>query len=162
VLKTDIRFYWLNEVGQTQTTLNTTVVASADATFVNDGDYTDLIAGYYTVVAMDNVTTCLSQPVTREVIDAIQQTTINVTLGPGLPSTCGAFDGEMTATVTGGSGGTVDLLWHFGGPINDSINFFNNPPEFAPPDDVPFNTVSGAGVPAASHIINLESRLYTL
>ena len=46
--------------------------------------------------------------------------------------------------------------------MNDSINFFNNPPEFDPPDDVPFTTVSNATVPAASHIINLESRLYTL
>ena len=160
--ETGYTFYWVNEVGQTQTTLNTTVVASADATVVNDGDYSNLIPGYYTVVAKDNVTTCLSQPVTREVIDAIQLTTINVTLGPGLPSTCGAFDGEMTGNVTGGSGGTVDLLWHYGGPINDSINFFNNPPEFTPPNDVPFNTVSGAAVPAASYITNLESRLYTL
>ena len=155
-------FYWVNEEGQSQTTLNTDVVDNADATFVDNGQYPGLVPGYYTVVAMDNLTTCLSQPATREVIDDTDPTTINITLGPGLPSTCGAFDGEMTGTVTGGSGGTVDLFWHYGGPINDSINFFNNPPQFNSPDDIPFNSVNGAAIPAASYVSNLESRLYTL
>jgi hypothetical protein len=155
-------FYWLNEVGQSQTTLNTDVVANADATISDNGLYPNLIPGYYTVAARDNFTTCLSQPVTREVVDATVLTNIAVTLGPGLPSTCGSFDGEMSATVTGGSGGTLDLFWHYGGPVNDSINFFNNPPQFTAPDDVPFNTLSGAAVPAVSNINSLESRLYTL
>ena len=155
-------FYWLNESGQTQTTLNTAVVGNATTTSIDDGQYNNLIPGYYTVVAMDNFTTCLSQPVTREVVDAILQTTINITLGPGFPSTCGSFDGEMTGTVTGGSGGTLDLLWHYGGPINSDINFFDNPPQFTPPDDNPFNALAGATAPAVSNINSLESRLYTL
>ncbi|MFZ6010318.1 MAG: FG-GAP-like repeat-containing protein, partial [Bacteroidota bacterium] len=155
-------FYWLNEVGANQTGLNTDVVDNATTVTPNDGTYSNLIPGYYTVVAENNTTKCLSQPVTREVVDATLQTTITMTLGPGFPSTCGSFDGEMTATVTGGSGGTVDLLWHFGGPVNDSINFFNNPPQFNSPNDVPFNSSLAQVVPAASHIINLESRLYTL
>jgi hypothetical protein len=155
-------FYWVNEVGTNQTGSNTAVVTNASASFVDDGDYTNLIPGFYTVVAKNNATTCLSQPVTREVINAIMQTSIAVTLGPGLPSTCGSLDGEMTATVTGGSGGTVDLFWHYGGPQNTNINFFNNPPQFAAPNDVPFVTSAGLGVPAMSHVTSLESKLYTL
>ena len=155
-------FYWLNETGPNQTALNTTVVSNADNTFVDNGQYNNLIPGYYTVVARDNFTTCLSQPVTREVLNAIVQTNINITLGPGFPSTCGSFDGEMTGNVTGGSGGTVDLFWHYGGPVNSNINFFDNPPAFNAPNDVPFATVAGASVPAASNITGLESRMYTL
>ena len=159
---TGYTFYWLNETGANQTALNTTVVSNADNTFVDNGQYNNLIPGYYTVVARDNFTTCLSQPVTREVLNAIVQTNINITLGPGFPSTCGSFDGEMTGNVTGGSGGTVDLFWHYGGPVNSNINFFDNPPEFNAPNDVPFATVAGASVPAASNITGLESRIYTL
>ena len=124
-------FYWLNETGPNQTALNTTVVSNADNTFVDNGQYNNLNPGYYTVVARDNFTTCLSQPVTREVLNAIVQTNINITLGPGFPSTCGSFDGEMTGNVTGGSGGTVNLFWHYGGPVNSNINFFDNPPVFS-------------------------------
>lgn len=159
---TGYTFYWLNEVGANQTGLNTTVVSNATANFADDGSYPNLIPGYYTVVAKNNVTTCLSQPVTRQVIDAILLTSITVTLGPGFPSTCGSFDGEMTATVNGGSGGTVDLLWHNGGPVNTNINFFNNPPAFNPPNDVTFASALGQTIPANSHITNLESKLYTL
>lgn len=155
-------FYWLNEVGANQTGLNTDVVTNATASFIDNGDYVNLIPGNYTVVAENNLTTCLSQPVTRQVIDAIVQTNITVTLGPGYPSTCGASGGEMTATVTGGSGSTVDLLWHYGGPQNTNINFFNNPPQFAAPNDVPFATSMNQTIAAVSHITGLESKLYTL
>ena len=130
---TGYTFYWLNETGPNQTALNTAVVSNADNTFVDNGQYTNLNPGYYTVVAKDNSTTCLSQPVTREVLNAILQTNINITLGPGFPSTCGSFDGEMAGNVTGGSGGTVDLFWHYGGPVNSNINFFDNPPAFNAP-----------------------------
>ncbi|MEJ7646085.1 MAG: gliding motility-associated C-terminal domain-containing protein [Chryseolinea sp.] len=154
-------FYWMNEVGVTQTTLNTTVVTNADNTGVDNGQYPNLSPGNYTVVAKNNLTSCLSQPATRQVNDATVQTNISITLGPSLPSTCGTFDGELSATVTGGVG-TLDLLWHYGGPVNDSINFYNNPPQFTVPNDVPFSSVNGAASPAASALINLESRLYTL
>lgn len=161
-LQSGFTFYWLNETGVNQTTPNTAVVAGASATFNGNGQYNGLIPGNYTVVAQDNATTCLSQPVTRAVTDATQLTSIAITLGPNFPSTCGALDGEMSAVITGGSGGTLDLSWHYGGVINNDINFFDNPPQFAAPNDVPFATVSGASVPAASMLSSLESRLYTL
>ena len=155
-------FHWLNETGSNHTTLNTDVVANATLSKSDDGNYNSLKPGYYTVVAQDNATKCLSQPITREVTDATLQTSINFTLGPNFPSTCGALDGEMSATVTGGSGATLDVMWHYGGVINSDINFFDNPPQFASPDDVPFASVSGLTAPALSSINNLESRLYTI
>jgi hypothetical protein len=155
-------FHWLNETGTSHTALNTDVVANATASIIDDGRYNSLKPGYYTVVAQDNVTTCLSQPTTREVTDATLQTSINFTLGPNFPSTCGTLDGEMSATVTGGSGGTLDLMWHYGGVINSDINFFDNPPQFQAPDDIPFLTAAGLSTPANSVVNNLASRLYTL
>ncbi|MGC3945184.1 MAG: gliding motility-associated C-terminal domain-containing protein [Chryseolinea sp.] len=155
-------FHWLNETGSNSTPLNTDVVANATASNADNGVYNSLKPGYYTVVAQDNATTCLSQPITREVVDATLQTSINFTLGPNFPSTCGSLDGEMSATVTGGSGGTLDLMWHYGGVINSDINFFDNPPQFQAPDDIPFATAAGLSAPANSAINNLESRLYTL
>lgn len=155
-------FYWLKEVGTAQTSPNTAVVSGATATIVDDGEYSSLAPAYYTVVAKDNATSCLSQPITREVQDATLQTAINFTLGPDFPSTCGSLDGKMSALVTGGSGGTLDLMWHYGSVINADINFFDNPPQFQSPDDIPFNIATGQAVPAASALTNLESRLYTL
>jgi hypothetical protein len=160
--ETGYTFHWLNEIGNAQTTLNTDVVAHATSSKSDDGDYPSLPPGFYTVVAQDNATTCLSQPTTREVVNATQQTAINFTLGPNFPSTCGSFDGEMSALVTGGSGGTLDLMWHYGGVSNNNINFFNNPPQFPSPNDVPFATATGLSTPASSVLTNLESRLYTL
>ena len=81
---TGYTFYWLNETGANQTTLNTTVVSNADNTFVDNGQYNDLIPGYYTVVARDNITTCLSQPVTREVLNAIEPTDYQYHVGSGI------------------------------------------------------------------------------
>ncbi|MFZ2905802.1 MAG: gliding motility-associated C-terminal domain-containing protein [Cyclobacteriaceae bacterium] len=150
-------FFWLNEVGSSQTGNPNTVISNADATIVDNGTYPNLVPGYYTVVARDNNTSCISQPVTREVQDATIQTTLTITPGPVFPSTCGASDGQMSATVAGGVG-PFTMFWHFTGPINDSINFYNNPPQFTPPNDVPFTTIAGA----VSNLTNLESRLYTL
>jgi uncharacterized protein YcfL len=155
-------FYWLAEVGANQTGLNTTVVNTATDNFIDNGIYPNLIPGYYTVVAKNNLTTCLSQPVTREVNNAIIQTSIAVILGPSFPATCSDAIGEMTATVTGGSGGTVDLRWHYGGPSNSNINFFDNPPQFVAPNDVAFASSLAQAIPAVSHIINLESKMYTV
>jgi large repetitive protein len=151
-------FFWLNEVGSNQTADNTVVVTNADATITDDGNYPGLIPGYYTVVARDNTTSCISQPVTRVVLDNIVQSSITITPGPVLPSACGANDGQMSATVSGGVG-PFNLFWHYGGPVNSDINFFNNPPQFTPPDDTPFATILGSSV---SNLDNLESRLYTL
>lgn len=151
-------FFWLNEVGSTQTADDTTVVNNADANFTDNGTYPNLIPGYYTVVARDNSSSCLSQPVTRQVIDATIQATVTITPGPIFPSTCGANDGQMTGTIAGGVG-PFDIFWHLTGPINDSINFFNNPPQFTPPNNVPFATIIGSSV---SNLTNLSSALYTL
>ncbi|WKZ59083.1 MAG: gliding motility-associated C-terminal domain-containing protein [Cyclobacteriaceae bacterium] len=151
-------FFWLNETGTNQTADNALVIANADATIVDDGNYTGLIPGYYTVVARDNNTSCLSQPITRTVIDATVLSTITVTLGPTFPASCAANNGQMSATVSGGVG-PFDLFWHVGGPSNSDINFFNNPPQFTPPNDVPFQTDLST---TSSNLNNLESRLYTL
>lgn len=151
-------FFWLNETGTNQTNNSTTVVDNADASFTNNGNYTGLIPGYYTVVSRDDITSCLSQPVTRIVQDNIIQSNITITLGPTLPASCASSNGEMSATVSGGIG-PFDLFWHFGGPVNSDINFFNNPPQFTPPDDIPFATVLNS---STSNLNNLESRLYTL
>jgi hypothetical protein len=158
-------FFWLNEVGTNSTTDADDVVNNADVTSPNNGDYLGLIPGNYTVAVRDDATSCLSQPLTRTVNDVTLQTVINITLGPVLPSACGAFDGQMTASVTGGSGSTVDFSWHLGGPINNDINFFTNPPQFTAPNDVPFATLANQALvpgPAMSSLSNLESRLYTL
>jgi len=150
-------FFWLNEVGNNQTASNATVISNADANFVDNGGYNGLIPGYYTVVAKDNNTSCLSQPITKQVKDVTVQTTLTITPGPVLPSSCGAADGQMSGTVAGGVG-PFTMLWHMTGPVNDSINFFNNPPQFTPPNDVPFATVIGS----VSNLSNLTSQLYTL
>ena len=158
-------FFWLNEIGTNQTTDANVVVTTANATNTDNGDYLGLIPGNYTVTVRDDATSCLSQPVTRTVNDVTLQTVINITLGPVLPSACGAFDGQMTASVTGGSGSTIDFSWHFGGPVNSDINFFTNPPQFTAPNDVPFATLNNQALlpgPAMSSLSNLESRLYTL
>src|SRR5690606_15853296 len=151
-------FFWLNETGTNQTADNAVVVANADATIIDDGNYTGLIPGYYTVVARDNNTSCLSQPVTRTVIDATINSNITITLGPTFPASCAANNGQMSATVSGGVG-PFDLFWHNGGPVNSDINFFTNPPQFNAPNDVPFQTDLGT---TSSNLNNLESRLYTL
>lgn len=156
--QTGYTFFWLNETGTNQTADNAVVIANANATIVNDGNYTGLIPGYYTVVARDNNTACLSQPITRTVIDATVNSTITVTLGPTFPASCAANDGQMSATVSGGVG-PFDLFWHFGGPVNNNINFFTNPPQFNAPNDVPFQTDLST---TSSNLNNLESRLYTL
>lgn len=150
-------FFWLNEIGSNQTADDTTVIVNATTSFADNGTYPNLIPGYYTVVARDNTTSCLSQPITRQVMDATIQTTLTITPGPLFPSTCGAADGQMTGTVAGGVG-PFTMFWHTTGPVNDSINFFSNPPQFTPPNDIPFATIAGA----VSNLSNLESRLYTL
>ena len=151
-------FFWLNEEGLDQTTDADFIINNPSTTLVERGAYDNLIPGNYTVVARDNFTSCISQPVTEVVDDNTIQTITNITLGPVLPSTCGATDGEMTGTVAGGVG-PFNIFWHFGGPVNDSINFFDNPPAFTPPDDVPFASTLNSNV---SSINSLESRLYTL
>lgn len=151
-------FFWLNEDDQNQTTDAAFVVANADATTVNNGNYPNLIPGYYTVAVRDNTTFCISQPVTEEVDDVSIKSIINITLGPVLPSTCGVADGQMTAMVTGGVG-PFDLFWHNGGPDNADIDFFTNPPQFTPPNDVPFNSALAT---TTSSLLSLESKLYTL
>ncbi len=157
-LQVGYTFFWLNETGTNQTADKNFVINNANLTTVDNGNYTNLIPGYYTVVARDNATQCDSDPVTRIVLDNIQQSTITISPGPVLPSTCGASDGQLSATVSGGVG-PFNLFWHNGGPINSDINFFNNPPQFTPPDDVPFATVNNAN---SSALTNLQSRLYTL
>jgi large repetitive protein len=151
-------FFWLNETGSNQTSDKNIVISQADEITTDNGSYNNLIPGYYTVVARDNTTQCSSDPVTRIVINAALASSISITPGPLLPSTCGASDGQMSALVTGGTG-SFDLFWHYGGPVNANINFFTNPPQFTPPDDVPFveffNTNNSA-------LTDLESRLYTL
>src|SRR5690606_10847370 len=143
-------FFWLNETGTNQTADNALVIANADATIVDDGNYTGLIPGYYTVVARNNSTSCSSQPITRTVIDATVQTNINITID-NRPSDCAVADGAMTASVTGGVG-PFALSWFRGGPTNSDINFFNNPPVFNPP----------ASFASTANVTGLESQLYTL
>jgi hypothetical protein len=151
-------FFWLNEDDQNQTTDANVVMTNADATIVDDGNYPNLIPGYYTVAVRDNFTSCVSQPVTEEVDDVSIKSVISITLGPVLPSTCGVADGQMSATVSGGVG-PFNLFWHNGGPNNSDIDFFTNPPQFTPPNDVPFSSALGT---TNSSISNLESKLYTL
>lgn len=156
---TGFTFFWLNEVGTNQTADDTTVVDNADAFFTDNGDYLNLIPGYYTVVARDDNTACLSQPVTRIVSDNTIQSVITITPDPNfLPASCLAANGRMSATVTGGVG-PFDLFWHNGGPVNDSINFVNNPPQFTPPNDVPFEVILGSSV---TNLTNLRSGIYSL
>jgi hypothetical protein len=54
-LETGYTFFWLNEEDQNQTTDANVVIANADATIVNDGDYLNLIPGYYTVAVRDEL-----------------------------------------------------------------------------------------------------------
>lgn len=151
-------FFWLNEKASNQTSDVTTIINNANTTKTNDGSYSSLIPGNYTVVARDNNTNCTTQPVTRSVLDQTIQSNITITLGPTFPSSCGSTNGQMSATVAGGTG-LFDLFWHRGGPVNDSINSFTNPPQFNPPNNVPFQTFLNA---TNSNLNNLESSIYTL
>jgi hypothetical protein len=150
-------FFWLNEDGLNQTTLADDVINNADATNANNGQYLNLIPGVYTVVARDNATSCVSQPVSRQVDDNTNKTDIAIAIDVR-PATCDTGGGEMTATLTGGDGPTYDYSWFRGGPINDNINFFNNPPVFDPA--VSFDQSLGAGL--TDNITELSSAIYTL
>ncbi len=150
-------FFWLNEKGLNQTTLSADVITNADVFNLDNGDYSSLIPGVYTVVAQDNLTSCISQPISRTVADNTNKTTIAIAIDVR-PADCAVGGGEMTATLTGGDGPTYDYSWFRGGPLNDSINFFNNPPVFNPL--TPFDVVFGAGL--VDQITGLSSNLYTL
>jgi hypothetical protein len=150
-------FFWLNEKGLNQTTIADDVIDNADATNVNNGQYLNLIPGIYTVVAQDNVTRCVSQPVSREVANNTNKTNISISIDVK-PADCAVGGGEMTATLTGGDGPTYDYLWFRGGPLNDSIDFFTNPPVFNPA--VSFDQSLGAGT--SDQITGLSSAIYTL
>ncbi|MBT1689130.1 T9SS type B sorting domain-containing protein [Dawidia soli] len=150
-------FYWLNEKGLNQTTVAEDVIDHADATGVDDGKYLSLIPGTYTVVAKDNATRCVSQPVSRQVADNTEKTTLAISIDVR-PAHCAVGGGAMTATLTGGEGPTFDYAWFRGGPLNDSVNFFNNPPVFNPA--AAFDQNLGGG--ASDQITGLNSDLYTL
>lgn len=150
-------FFWLNEKGLNQTTIADDVIGQADAANADNGQYLNLIPGVYTVVARDNVTSCVSQPVSRTVDDNTNKTAIVVAIDVR-PADCAVGGGEMTATITGGDGPTFDYSWFRGGPLNDSINFFDNPPVFDPPAS--FDQTIGAG--PSDQITGLSSNLYTL
>lgn len=143
-------FFWLDETGSNQTADPLDVVNNASNTTIDNGDYLNLIPGYYTVVARDNNTSCLSQPLTREVI--LNVAPINITINvTALPSDCATANGAMLATPAGGTG-PYTFEWYRGGPVNADIDFFTNPPVFNP------NTTIGA----AAAITGLTSDLYAV
>lgn len=163
-------YYWMKEQPSTTTTDPAVVIGNVNGSpaYPNRlitgavGSQTDtfgsLIPGDYTIVTVDNYTTCISQPVTGTIVDNSLKSTITITLGPTFPSTCGIADGQMSAAIAGGVG-PYDIFWHRTGPTNSNINFFDNPPVFTPPNDVPIFTSLAT---TTSSLNNVSSDIYTV
>ncbi|WP_185113975.1 gliding motility-associated C-terminal domain-containing protein [Fulvivirga imtechensis] len=120
------------------------VIANADYTAVDDGLYAGLIPGDYTVVAVNNTTQCISPLVVTEVEDLTANIVIDI--NPIVfPTACDLNDGQMTAQPDNGiSNDPADYTyeWYEGAPLNNNIDFFTNPPQFA---DLPISTAQFIG-----------------
>ncbi len=92
----------------------------------NPPDVLGLAPGFLTAIVVDNNTTCESSPTTIQIEDATQLNQINVGLVTAA-GFCGGIGGSIDVTVTGGTG-AYTFEWYPGSPINNNINFFNNPP----------------------------------
>jgi gliding motility-associated-like protein len=163
-------YYWLKEQPSTTTTDPADVISAVNASpaFPNrrftggvgaaTDNFSNLIPGDYTIVTVDTYTTCVSQPVTGTIIDNSLKANITITLGPGFPSSCGIADGQLSTTITGGVG-PFDIFWHRTGPVNSNINFFDNPPVFTPPNNIPILTALAT---TSSSLNNVGSNAYTV
>ncbi|MBX7125340.1 MAG: gliding motility-associated C-terminal domain-containing protein [Cyclobacteriaceae bacterium] len=137
-------YYWLKETPGTTTTSSATVISTVNASSGSpnrkvvssvggDTDVApDLSYGNYTFVAVDDQTSCISQPVTATVLDQTNPN-FNITVNTN-PSTCGAGDGDLdlNAVRADGVATTFSFDLHKGGPTNavTPINFYSNPPVF--------------------------------
>lgn len=157
--ETGYTFFWMNEVGATQTTDADVVMANANQALSNDGDYINLRPGNYTVVARDNFTSCVSQPVTQPVADNTLQSTVDILPALATPAVCGVNSGKLQADILGGVGPGFDVYWYRGGPVN-SVDFYNNPKSSFPNDSLfqtELNNIAGFTIAD-----NLYSALYSV
>ena len=81
-----------------------------------------LVAGFYTVVVTETSTGCFSNPVTVEILDNTPAPPTITLQADVIPGSCNAVDGEISATVTGGSG-PFTYFWYEG-----SDDFATNDP----------------------------------
>ncbi|MBI1768432.1 MAG: gliding motility-associated C-terminal domain-containing protein [Bacteroidetes bacterium] len=95
--------------------------------------YTGMMPGYLTALVVDKNTMCESTPVTQQIIDNTQKSTITV-ITHAVPGACGGGNGGMDPTVLPGA--VYTYHWYTGSPNNPTapINFFTNPPSFAGPE----------------------------
>ncbi|MGK7392346.1 MAG: gliding motility-associated C-terminal domain-containing protein [Candidatus Cyclobacteriaceae bacterium M2_1C_046] len=121
-------FHWM----MGEESISSNVIANADSVQTDDGRITQLIPEFYTVVAVVDSTSCTSQPESIEVINETENIAIDINYIKK-PSFCNDNDGEIGADPTYGPEGATsifDFEWYNGGPTNDSVNFFTNPPQF--------------------------------
>lgn len=142
-------FYWLRETGATQTTQADQVIATATQVINGSGLYANLIPGKYTVVAVNNTTTCTSSPLTLTIADATPVIDLTVNTSP-LPTACNVAGGAMTAAATGGSG-VYTFDWYEGGPVN-TFDLYATLPIFSPP----------APIGTSTSLTNLTSGIYSV
>ncbi|WP_375580075.1 gliding motility-associated C-terminal domain-containing protein [Marivirga tractuosa] len=120
-----------------------------------------IYSGYYTVVATDRYTGCVSDPFTIFVDRPIPQ--FNVAAQIYLkPAQCTDNDGIITAFVDSNNNGVVDageadysdwtFEWYQGSPIDANSNFYTNPEAtfLASALEVDPNNVNSGGVPPPS------------
>lgn len=125
------------------------------------------VAGYYTVVANENTSGCISNPETIEIID---ETNTNTPLADikasgtnaggiagNIPGFCNANSGVIVADITDNPlGNELQLSWHSG-----SLDYANNPSLGTVLLDGS-TTVNGAATNAYASLENYPSGLYTL
>ncbi|MTI24404.1 gliding motility-associated C-terminal domain-containing protein, partial [Fulvivirga kasyanovii] len=138
-------FHWYNDGDAVDENF---VIANADVVNVDNGSYTGLIPGDYTVVAVNNTTGCISPMQTERVLNATNAISINVNFDI-LPTDCNIGNGQMTATPTVALTVTdpdTDFTyeWFEGGPTNtDPVDFFTNPPTFGAAAFASTRTIGG-------------------
>ncbi|MGB3463699.1 MAG: gliding motility-associated C-terminal domain-containing protein [Cyclobacteriaceae bacterium] len=132
----------------------------------------NLVAGFYTVVATENSSGCVSVPFTVEIPDATIANTPIITQSLDIiPSSCDAINGEISGSISlanNPSGNDFDFEWYEG-----SENYADNPGSGTPLTDggsliadpsasltiTGTSTTGGAG---SSSLSGLVSGLYTL
>lgn len=141
-----VEFHWFN--GE----FNSTQLASKTADFVGS-KYENLAAGKYTVIAIDKVNHCISEPTIATVAD--NTGTINISISVINSTGTNCIDGsgsKLTAEATiGGSSGSFLYKWYKGSPETTS------PPFFA--SSTPMITPAG---PDGKEIMEISPSRYTV
>ncbi|MGE0773127.1 MAG: gliding motility-associated C-terminal domain-containing protein [Cyclobacteriaceae bacterium] len=125
-------FYWYNGNDAVDAPF---VIANNDFNANGNGNYLNLIPGDYTVVAVNNTTSCVSEQVITPVALTVAPIAININI-TSFPNTCGDANGAFNSTADNGGGPTTlgfTFDWFDGAPTNSGpIDYFTNPPTFNP------------------------------